>query len=296
MSKSKITLGYARVSTPKQKVRRQIDSITEYCKEAVIIEETYTGTSFKRPEWTKILKLVEKGEVSCIIFDEISRMSRDAEEGYKTYKYFLEKGVEMVFLREPHLNSKTYYEARAKKIDIKIESGDKYTDEFLNAIMDNLNQYMLNLVERQIEIAFERSQAEVDYIRARTKAGLAAAKARGAQIGRQPGTHIETKKYKKCARIIYQNYKLFGGKLYASSCCKLCDGIARSTFYRYVHIMLESGKYSVPPENVYMLDNIENGDLKKYISGWEMRRQGRENQAKTQIKKNDGTDTKNCIK
>ncbi|MBP3784573.1 MAG: recombinase family protein, partial [Butyrivibrio sp.] len=146
MAKQKLVLGYARISTPKQKIRRQIDSITQYNSEAVIIEETYTGTSFKRPEWQKIMKLVEKGEVSCIIFDEISRMSRDAEDGYKTYKYFLKKDVEMVFLREPHLNSKTYYEAKAKKIDITINSGDKYTDEFLNAIMSNLNQYMLNLV------------------------------------------------------------------------------------------------------------------------------------------------------
>lgn len=296
MAKQKLVLGYARISTPKQKIRRQIDSITQYNSEAVIIEETYTGTSFKRPEWQKIMKLVEKGEVSCIIFDEISRMSRDAEDGYKTYKYFLKKDVEMVFLREPHLNSKTYYEAKAKKIDITINSGDKYTDEFLNAIMSNLNQYMLNLVERQIEIAFERSQAEVDYIRERTKAGLRAAKARGVQLGRQPGSHVETKKYKKCARIIYQNYKLFGGKLYASSCCKLCDGLARSSFYRYLHQMLESGKYPVPPENSYMLDNIENGELKKYLSQWDLRRKGRENQAKTQIKKKDGTDTDLCSK
>lgn len=283
-TKLKITLGYARVSTPSQRIRRQLDSIKEAYPEAVIIEETYTGTSFKRPNWNRVLKLVKSGDVERIVFDEISRMSRDAKEGYETYKYFLSQNVEMVFLREPHLDSKTYYEAKAKKIDIHIESGDKYTDEFLNAIMDNLNQYMLNLVERQIEIAFERSQAEVDYIRERTKAGLRAAKARGVKLGRQKGSTIDTKQYKKCAKIIYQNYKLFGGKLYASSCIKLCNGIARSTFYRYLHKMIESGEYAVPQENIYMLDGIENGELRKICDMWDLKRQGDEKRKATQIK------------
>lgn len=284
MSQKKITIGYVRTSTPKQLRQRQVLAIKEKYPEAVIIEEVYTGTSFNRPQWKKVLKSVERNDVSMIVFDEISRMSRDAKEGYETYQYFLKKNVEMVFLREPHLNSETYRQAKNNKINIKVESGDKYTDDFLNTILESVNQYMLNLVEKQIELAFERSQQEVDYIRERTKAGLRAARARGVTLGRKKGSTIKTKKYKKCAKIIYANYKLFGGKLYASSVIKLCDNISRSTFYRYLNIMLDSGEYPIPDEYRKIFDD---NNTDKAISIWELRNKSRKKQKKTCIKKHE---------
>lgn len=36
-----------------------------------------------------------------IVFDSVSRMSRDEEEGFKDYKALYEKGVILIFLNEP---------------------------------------------------------------------------------------------------------------------------------------------------------------------------------------------------
>ena len=82
--------GYARISTQTQNIERQIRNIRKYNDSAVIYQEAYTGTKTDRPEWIKLLKQIEKqiskGEKDItIIFDSVSRMSRNAEEGVKQY-------------------------------------------------------------------------------------------------------------------------------------------------------------------------------------------------------------------
>lgn len=46
--------GYCQISTKKQLIDRQIRNIQTTFPEAVIIEESYTGTSNNRPQWNKL--------------------------------------------------------------------------------------------------------------------------------------------------------------------------------------------------------------------------------------------------
>ena len=50
------TYGYARVSTLKQKIERQIANIKKEYPNAIIIDEAYTGTSMDRPKCNKLVK------------------------------------------------------------------------------------------------------------------------------------------------------------------------------------------------------------------------------------------------
>ena len=88
--------GYARISQKKQSIERQIRNIKSAYPEATIIEEAYTGTSIDRKEWNKLFKKVKAGDT--IIFDSVSRMSRNAEEGFTAYEELFTRGVELVFL------------------------------------------------------------------------------------------------------------------------------------------------------------------------------------------------------
>ena len=101
--------GYVRVSTMHQKVDRQIENIKKIYPEAVIIAESYTGTSMDRPQWNKLYKQLKPGDT--VIFDEVSRMSRNASEGFQVYKELFDKGVNLVFLKESTLNSENFREA-----------------------------------------------------------------------------------------------------------------------------------------------------------------------------------------
>jgi DNA invertase Pin-like site-specific DNA recombinase len=56
------------------------------------VKEVYTGTKFQgRKGLEKILQKVQAGDT--IIFDSVSRMSRDAEEGFQLYEELFNRKV-----------------------------------------------------------------------------------------------------------------------------------------------------------------------------------------------------------
>lgn len=75
--------GYVRVSTLEQNKERQIRNIQDKYPDAIILSEEYTGKTMDRPVWSKLFPKLKKGAV--VVFDEVSRMSRDAEEGFRVY-------------------------------------------------------------------------------------------------------------------------------------------------------------------------------------------------------------------
>ena len=98
--------GYTRKSTPKQSIDRQIRNIKASFPNAVIIQETYTGTKIDRKEWNKLYRAVKAGDT--IIFDSVSRMSRNATEGFEAYEALYNRGVHLIFLKEPHINTDVF--------------------------------------------------------------------------------------------------------------------------------------------------------------------------------------------
>ena len=91
--------GYCRVSTKSQKLERQIDNISKAYPTAILFKEKFTGTKIDgREEFNKLLSKVKAGDT--IVFDSVSRMSRNAEDGIKLYFELFEKGINLVFLKK----------------------------------------------------------------------------------------------------------------------------------------------------------------------------------------------------
>lgn len=214
--------GYCRISTPKQSIERQVRNISSQFPEAIIIREAYTGTTFDRPLWNKLQKLVKAGDT--IVFDSVSRMSRDAQEGYEIYEQLFSKKVNLCFLKEPHINTATYQKALAEGVPM--------TGTSVDVILDGINKYLLLLAQEQIKIAFEQSQKEVDDLRQRTREGIETARLEGKRIGTPKGTHFTTKKSVKAKEIILKRSKDFGGYNSDVEVMKL-TGLARNTYYKY---------------------------------------------------------------
>ena len=60
--------GYCRISTSKQNIERQVRNIIKFFPDAMIIQETFTGSKFQeRKELDKLVKSVKSGDI--IIFD-----------------------------------------------------------------------------------------------------------------------------------------------------------------------------------------------------------------------------------
>lgn len=87
--------GYARVSTKGQAkdgngIEAQIDALSA-AGAMDIYKEVFTGTTTNRPEFEKLLKKLQKGDI--LIVTKLDRIARSASEGSQLIKGLLDKGI-----------------------------------------------------------------------------------------------------------------------------------------------------------------------------------------------------------
>lgn len=215
--------GYCRISTPKQSIERQVRNILKEYPEAYIVKEVYTGTKAAgRKRFESLLQTVRPGDM--IVFDSVSRMSRDAEEGFSDYRRLYDADVTLIFLKEPAINTETYKEALTRQVPMT--GGD------VDLILEGVNKFLLRLAEIQIRIAFEQAEKEVQDLHRRTSEGLITAKLQGKRVGTPKGTTFETKKAVAAKKKMLEVCRDFGGTLSDKDAMKVV-GIASNTFYKY---------------------------------------------------------------
>ena len=214
---------YCRISTKDQSIERQIRNAKELYPDAVVVEEVYTGTKLDgRTKWNNLYKNLKAGDT--VVFDSVSRMSRNSEEGFALYKELFNKGIDLEFIKEPHINTSTYKKA--------LTGGIELTGPMVDSILEGINKYLLALAEEQIKLAFIQSEKEVLDLRQRTKEGMETARLNGKQIGQVKGTKLTTKKSIEAKEVIIKHSKDFNGTLKDADVMKLC-GISRNSYYKY---------------------------------------------------------------
>ena len=108
------TYFYMRISTKetddKQSFQRQYKSLELYSKEndlkfidRYIYKDDITGSTFEREEWQELESNLKENDT--VIFKEISRFTRQAEEGYKKYMELMNKGINLIFLDNPTVST-----------------------------------------------------------------------------------------------------------------------------------------------------------------------------------------------
>lgn len=215
--------GYARISRRSQNIERQIRNIIAMYPDAIIYEEAFTGTKVEgRKEFNKLINRVK--EKDTIVFDSVSRMSRNADEGIDLYMNLFNRGVELVFLKEPQINTVTYKKALDSVIEL--------TGTNLDYILEGINKYLMSLAKEQIRLAFEQSQKEVEDLHQRTREGIETARLEGKQIGQKPGAKLTTKKSVEMKIKIQKMSKDFTGNMTDKEIIETLK-IARNTYYKY---------------------------------------------------------------
>lgn len=214
--------GYCRISRKQQNIERQVRNIKKDYPDAVILQEAYTGTKIERPEWVKLYKKAKEGDT--IIFDSVSRMSRNAEEGFQAYEDLYNRGVSLIFLKEPHINTATYKNTLEKNISL--------TGTNVDFILEGVNKYLMALAKEQIRLAFEQAEKEVEDLHQRTREGIQTARLNGKQIGQPKGAKYKVKKADEAKRQIMQYSSDFNGTLKDVEVMKLV-GLSRNTYYKY---------------------------------------------------------------
>lgn len=214
--------GYARISTPKQSIDRQIRNIKQYEPTAIIITEAFTGTTTNRPQFQKLLNNLKPNDT--IIFDSVSRMSRNAKEGFQLYQELYENNINLIFLKEHHIDTATYKQS--------IPQLPQLGNEIIQPILDGIQQSLMNLAQQQILLAFQQSEKEVEDTKQRIREGLVTAKLNGSQVGQPQGAKLTTKKSQQIKPLILKYSKSFNGSLTDKDTIKLL-GIDRKTYYKY---------------------------------------------------------------
>lgn len=214
--------GYCRISRKGQSIERQIRNIKSAYPDAVIIQEVHTRTNLERKEWQKLMRIIKPGDT--IVFDSVSRMSGNADDGFRAYHELYSKGIALVFLKEPHIDTATYQKALSNSVEL--------TGSDVDCILEGVNKYLMLLAAEQIRLAFEQSEKEVEDLHQRTREGIETARLNGKQIGQVVGTKLTTKKSIRAKEVISKHSKAFNGSLNDTEVMTLA-GLSRNTYYKY---------------------------------------------------------------
>ncbi|MFZ3576770.1 recombinase family protein [Virgibacillus sp. DJP39] len=204
MSEDK-TFAYIRVSSKDQNEARQVDTMQRLgVNERDVYVDKVSGKNTNRPQYQALKTQARKGDT--VIFDSITRMSRNMNDIKAEFKYFVDKGVSLQFVHEPMLNT---------------TATDENGDVLQRAISDIILTLLSAFAEKERTDINER-QAE----------GIAAAKRNGKQLGRPTVTYNTlTKEQRDLFNVQYRRWK--EGAQTAVETMNNVD-MKKTTFYKIV--------------------------------------------------------------
>lgn len=149
--------GYVRVSSTDQNVARQMDAMTAIgLQKKDVYVDKLSGKDFNRPSWKRLIRKAEAGDV--IYLKSLDRLGRDYDDIGKEWDRLKEKGVAVVILDMPLLDTRS--------------------DQNANGLT---GQFIADLV---LIILSYVAQTERENIHQRQMEGIEAAKRRGVRFGR----------------------------------------------------------------------------------------------------------------
>ena len=149
--------GYIRVSTKEQNEDRQRLAMRNFgIENSNIFMDKQSGKDFNRPGYRQLLRRIKPGDT--LVIKSIDRLGRNYEEILEQWRYLTrEKKIGIVVLDMPLLDTR---------------QGRDLTGTLIADIVLQLLSYV--------------AQTEREFIRQRQAEGIAAAKAKGVQLGRKP--------------------------------------------------------------------------------------------------------------
>ena len=173
---------YCRVSTADQSCARQERDLAEFaaraCDEVVgVFKETGSGVKLDRVERRKIMALAQARQIDAVLVTELSRWGRSTTDLLATLKELEARRVSVVAL-----NGMTF--------DLATPHG-----RMMATVLAGIAEF-----EREV-------------IQERIRSGIAAAKARGKRLGRQPGHRPKSDRLASKVMALVENgrsYRLIG--------------------------------------------------------------------------------------
>ncbi|WP_269409626.1 recombinase family protein [Lentibacillus daqui] len=200
------TFAYIRVSSKEQNESRQIHTMREKgVPERNIFVDKLSGSNTNRPQYQLLKTYVRKGDT--VIFDSISRMSRNMDDTKNEYKWFVDNGISLQFVKEPMLD----YDVN------NIEN-----DPVKKAIPDIILTLLASFAEK------ERLDT-----RQRQREGIDAAKRNGKHLGRPKKSYETLSNEDK--QLFHEQYRRWKNGEQTAVQTMNNAGLKKSTFYKIVN-------------------------------------------------------------
>ena len=221
--------GYERISTKEERglqhFSRQDAALKKYAEKhrinfVRIYGDDSSGKDFDRDEWIQLEKALHEGDT--IVFKDLSRFTRQAEEGYQKYLNLIGKGITLVFIDNPTICS-----------------------DYITKLIDTADQQnivtriaMEGIVKLMLIVELDRAEQERLQLIRRTRDGIAASHKKQ---GRKPGALDKMSPKLRNDIVLY----LHDRSITQSSLMKKYS-ISRNTLKKYISIIQAEQDYQLP--------------------------------------------------
>ena len=160
------TYFYMRISTKeasdKQSFQRQNKALEKYAEinnlkynSRTVFKDDISGATFDRDDWKALESILKEGDT--IIFKEISRFTRQAEEGYEKYMELMDNGINLIFLDNPTVSTEYI-----KQLTNIADSQQLVTKTALEGTIKLLLIVELDRVQQEREIFIKRIKQGIE--------------------------------------------------------------------------------------------------------------------------------------
>ena len=168
---------YMRISTKeernKQRYNRQEQELNRFAKNknieyTLVFKEDASGKNFcERTEWNRLESILQSGDT--VVFKDVSRFTREAENGLEKYMKLMNQGIQLIFIDNPTISTDYIMQL------LRVAEAQSLIAKFS----------LKNTVQLLLLVELDRAEQERLYIIQRTKDGLAASdKKSGRPVGK----------------------------------------------------------------------------------------------------------------
>lgn len=117
----------------------------DFCNTEFFVDDGYSGTNFERPDFQRMIGLIECGRIGTVIVKDLSRLGREyLKTGYYTEIYFPQKDVRFIAVND----------------NVDSELGDNDFAPFKNIV----NEWYAKDISKKVKSAFRTMAANGGYV------------------------------------------------------------------------------------------------------------------------------------
>lgn len=203
---------------------KQIENINHRYPNAIIIKELYSRTVTDRTELKKLMAQLEKDDT--LIVNSMDRLSRDPDQLLSYYTDLSEKGVRLIFLNQPYMDTEVYMSAYKDMM-----KGSSLSEN--NTIKKGLHQ----LLASQISRILEKSREDLQDHRSMMKKNHDGTGTEEKPVNQVKGKKYESRKSLMVKELIRQYNQNYDGAMNDIQTMEQIRNemgtISRNTYYKY---------------------------------------------------------------